>query len=213
MKKIKDYSLYLVTSEEYSKGRSSLEIASLAIQGGVDIIQMREKEKSSQELIRLGKELAAVCAKNGVTFIVNDYPSLAEEVGADGVHLGQEDIKKYSIKEVRKTLGKSKIVGVSTHSLSQFEEANKQDFDYIAFGPIFPTKTKEYWIGTEGIQKVLETSLKPVVFIGGINPGNMDEILKTGARSIAVIRSIIQAENITEAAQELKDKINAYKKG
>lgn len=213
MKKIKDYSLYLVTSEEYSKGRSSLEIASLAIQGGVDIVQMREKEKSSQELIKLGKELAAVCAKNGVTFIVNDYPSLAEEVGADGVHLGQEDIKKYSIKEVRKTLGKSKIIGVSTHSLSQFEEANKQDFDYIAFGPIFPTKTKEYWIGTEGIQKVLETSLKPVVFIGGINQGNMDEILKMGARSIAVIRSIIQAENITEAAQELKDKINAYKKG
>ena len=97
MQKIKEYSLYLIITEEYGRGRSALEIARAAIAGGVDIIQMREKNKPRPELIELGKKLSDLCRDNGVIFIVNDDPEIAKETGADGVHLGQEDIKKHSV--------------------------------------------------------------------------------------------------------------------
>ncbi|MEN6487375.1 MAG: thiamine phosphate synthase, partial [Smithella sp.] len=175
-----DNSLYLVLSEEYGGALPLLRIAEQAIAGGVDILQMREKYKSHEELINLGKRLASLCKKNGVTFIVNDDPLLAKTVEADGVHLGQEDIRQYPINLVRQIIGKDKIIGLSTHSLEQFRLANQMDVDYLAFGPIFSTKTKNYHIGTGDVSKVLQTALKPVVFIGGINTDNLDVLLAAG---------------------------------
>ncbi len=147
MKVIKDYSLYLVASQEYAGGREIFDVAKEAVEGGVDILQMREKQKPREELVKLGVRLAGLCGKSGVTFIVNDDPYLAGEIGADGVHLGQEDLKKHPLSETRRVLGKGKMIGVSTHSYEEFKGANGADFDYIAFGPIFPTKTKDYFIG------------------------------------------------------------------
>ena len=154
MSKIKGRNLYLVLSEECGKGRPAAEIARLAIAGGIDMLQMREKDKSSDELLSLGGELCRICRGASVKFIVNDDPLLAKEVNADGVHLGQEDLKKHSLEETRKLLGAKKIIGISTHSFEQFKKANEEDFDYIAFGPVFPTKTKDYFIGTKDIGKV-----------------------------------------------------------
>ncbi len=114
MQKIKNYSLYLVISEEYGNGRSALEIAASAIAGGVDIIQMREKDKPREELVRLGRELSLLCRERGVKFIVNDDPLIAKETDADGVHLGQDDIRRSPIRKVRELLGPDKIIGVST---------------------------------------------------------------------------------------------------
>jgi len=205
--KINDYSLYLVISEEYGLSRSAVEIASLAISGGVDIIQMREKSKDRDKLVKLACELSSLCEKKRVIFIVNDDPLIARESNASGVHLGQEDTLKYSITEARNIIGKSKIIGVSTHSLAQLNRADKEDVDYIAYGPIFPTKTKDYFLGAKDIKEVLKIAKKPVVFIGGINLSNLGEILKQGAKNIAVIRGIIQAEDIIGRARNFKDRL------
>ncbi len=208
MRKIRDYSLYLVISEEYAYGKSALEIAEAAITGGVDIIQMREKNKPRQKLVELGAGLSRLCKDKGVIFIVNDDPIIAKEAGADGVHLGQGDRERYPIDKVRKMLGKDRIIGLSTHSIGQFERANIEDVDYIAFGPIFPTKTKDYCIGLDGVKKVLEISTKPIFFIGGIDLSNIDGLLEEGARNIALIRGITEAADITSAAREFEGLIN-----
>lgn len=208
MKTIKDRSLYLVISEECCKGRGAIEIAEQAIAGGVDIVQMREKNKSLQELVKLGKDLAAVCKSKGAMFIVNDDPMLVHRVGADGVHLGQEDINRFPLTRSRDILGQEKTIGISASSRAQFEKANEEDFDYIAFGPIFPTTLKDHHIGTDDIEYVMKIARKPVFFIGGINMANIGEILIRGGQNIAVIRAITEAGDIRSGARQLKDKIH-----
>lgn len=199
--------LYLVITEEYGRGRSAAEIAGKAAAGGVDMLQMREKKKPRGELVKLGRRLRTICAKAHVKFIVNDDPILAKKVKADGVHLGQEDLSAYPLKKARKILGPDSIIGVSTHSLKQFTKANREGFDYIAFGPIFPTKTKSYFIGTRDVEKVLKAASKPVFFIGGINMANIDKLLSCGAKNIALIRAILEADNIKKSAAGFKKKL------
>lgn len=211
MKKIKDHSLYLIISEEYGCGRSAIEIADIAITGGVDMIQMREKNKPREELIRLGRELAGLSKKSGGIFIVNDDPVLAMEAGADGVHLGQEDLKKIPLNKAREIMERDKIVGVSTHSVKEFEKANADDVDYIAYGPIFTTKTKDYFLGTADVKEVLRIARKPVFLIGGINLSNIDELLAKGAKNIALIRGITESEDVLSAARGFKEKVMGQK--
>jgi thiamine-phosphate pyrophosphorylase len=210
MRSIKDHSLYLVISEECCMGKNPVEIAELAIAGGVDIVQMREKNKSLQELVKLGTDLAAVCKSKGAMFIVNDDPMLAQRVGADGVHLGQEDMDRFPLTRARDILGHEKTVGISTTSRAQFDKANAlgEDVDYIAFGPIFPTTLKDHHIGTDDIEYVMKTARRPVFFIGGINLANIDEILSRGGRNIAVIRAITESGDIRAGSRRLKDKID-----
>jgi thiamine-phosphate pyrophosphorylase len=207
MFKINDYSLYLVISEEYGLGRGALEIARQAISGGVDMIQMREKHKQKDELLELACGLSNLCRENGVLFIVNDDPLLANESGACGVHLGQEDLQKYSIAKTREVMGRDKIIGVSTHSVAELKKADKEDVDYIAYGPIFPTKTKNYFLGTKDMKEVLEIAVKPVFFIGGIQLSNLDELIEEGAKNIAVIRDIVEAEDIVSRTKSFKDRL------
>ena len=208
MLKINDYSLYLVISEEFGLGKSPLEIAKLAIAGGVDIIQMREKNKPQDELLKLASALSKLCREKHVTFIVNDSPHIAKESNANGVHLGQIDKKKYSLPEARRIVGSNRLIGVSTHSLAELKEASSDnDVDYIAYGPVFQTQAKNYFLGTCDIREALKIAKKPVVFIGGINLSNLDGILAEGAKTIAVIRGIIQAEYITAQARSFKDRL------
>lgn len=208
MCKINDYSLYLVISEECAFGRRSESIASEAISGGVDIIQMREKNKTRKELLTLGAALSNLCKESNKLFIVNDNAYIAKEVEAAGVHLGQEDIQKFSISSTRKIIGTKAIIGLSTHCFKQFEEANNNEkINYIAFGPVFPTKTKNYFIGTKEIEKVLEKAVKPVFFIGGINLSNTDGLLNLGAKNIALIRGILEAKNIKAQSAAFKKKL------
>ncbi len=210
MKHINDYSLYLVTSQEYSAGRSSFEVAQAAIDGGVDIIQMREKNLSRQDLIKLGKKLAKLSKKGNIAFIANDDPFIALEIDADGVHLGQEDLKRYSIDKTREILGRDKLIGLSTHSLEEVAYANKLDINYIAFGPLFTTKTKTYSISTKDVTKAVALSKFPVVGIGGINKDNIKEVLNLGAKNIALIRGITESKDIAAKVKELKRIITSY---
>lgn len=212
-RKIGDHSLYLIITEEYGQSRGALEIAELAIAGGVDLIQMREKNKAYRELVGLGKGLAGLCKKHDVTFIVNDDPILAEELNADGVHLGQEDMLSCPSVRAREILGRDKIIGVSTHSPEQFKKANEEDVDYIAYGPIFYTKTKDYFIGTGDISHVMKIAARPVFFIGGIDLSNIDRVLKEGARNIAVLRGIPEADDITRRTREFKERLTALMEG
>ncbi|MBP7088128.1 MAG: thiamine phosphate synthase [Candidatus Omnitrophica bacterium] len=208
---IGNYQLYLVTSQKHSQKETTLKIAQKAIAGGIDIIQLREKTLKEPEIIKLGRKLSTLCQKSNIVFIVNDNPYIAKEVNADGVHLGQEDIKRYPLKETKKILGKDKIVGLSTHSLEEVKKANSYGIDYIAFGPIFKTKTKNYFIGTVDIPKVLKISKFPVFFIGGINYHNIENLLKLGAKNIAMIREITQSNNISQKVKELKSIMSKYK--
>ncbi len=208
MVKIKDHSLYLVISAEYGRGRTAEEIARLAIAGGVDLIQLREKNKVSAEIIETARKLAALCRKAGVLFIVNDDPRLASEAGADGVHLGQEDLKRVTIDEARDIVGRNKIIGISTSSLEEVEAANLADVDYIAFGPVFRTTIKDNCVGTKDVERVLKLSRHAVFFIGGINLSNVGELLAKSAKNISLIRAILEADDITAMTKNLKTKLN-----
>ena len=207
MRNISSGSLYLVISEGCDTAKPAFEIAENAISGGVDIIQMREKNKSVAELIKLGKELSGLCKNAGVKFIVNDDPDLAKKVGACGVHMGQGDIRQCPVSRARTILGKDKIIGISTHSYEEFKKANEEDVDYIAFGPIFKTKTKDYFIGTGDIKKILKVNRKPVFFIGGINLSNVGSLIKMGVKNIAIIRAIAGASDIESTARKFKEAI------
>ncbi len=211
MKRIEDYNLYLVLSSEYANGRPVLDIAKNALDAGVDILQMREKNISERGLIALGKGLLLLCREFNTPFIVNDDPYLARDLNADGLHLGQEDIKRYPLSNARKILGPDKIIGISTHSIEEFKQANSDDFNYIAFGPIFPTKTKDFFLGTDDIKEVLGIAIKPVIFIGGISLANIDFLFRKGVKNIAVIRAITESDNITTAVENLRNKISLYK--
>ena len=204
--KIKNGSLYLLVSAKYGRGRSPAEITKAAIAGGVDMIQMREKDRLSSELLDEASAIRAICRKNKITFVVNDDPMLAKKVDADGVHLGQGDAKLYTVNEARAILGKDKLIGLSTGSIEEVRLASNEDIDYIGFGPVFPTKEKIGCVGTGDIEKVLAIAKKPVFFIGGINISNIDELVTKGAKNIAVIRAILESEDITSAARVLKDK-------
>lgn len=207
MKTIKDRSLYLVIGEECCAGRSLLETAEKAIAGGVDIVQMREKKKSLQELVKIGKDLSLLCKRMGAMFIVNDNPMLTQRIGADGVHLGQEDLERFPLMTVRDIIGPEKIIGISTGSRAQFEKANETDADYIAFGPVFETPLKEGPVGTGDIEYLMRIAKKPVFFIGGISLDNIDDILSKGGRNVAVIRAITQARDVTSNVRKLKNRL------
>lgn len=209
MDKIDSRSLYLIITEEFGRGRTGVEIARKAIAGGVDIIQMREKNKPHDELVAKGKALLAVCREAGVPFIVNDDPRLAGEIGADGVHLGQEDIKQFSVKAAREMLGKDSIIGISAGSLDQLKEARRFNVDYIGFGPVFHTRIKEGSVNKDDIKKAVGSTRTPIFFIGGIDLHTVDTVIAGGGRRIAVITAIMESEDIEGAARRLKKKLDS----
>jgi thiamine-phosphate pyrophosphorylase len=196
--------LYVITESGISKGRSNEEIVKEAIAGGAEIIQLREKDLDKNKIKNEAIRLLKICRENNVLFIVNDYVDVALEIGADGVHLGQTDM---SISEARKVCRNKLIIGLSTHSVEQAIKADKEDVDYITIGPIYKTRAKDFTVGTEIIKEVVSKVEKPVIAIGGINKNNIDEVLKQGIKSVAVISAVVSAENVKEAAKKLVQKI------
>lgn len=210
-KRIRPHSLYLVLSGEYlPAGRGHLTAARSAIEGGVDVIQLREKDMPRGELVGLGAEMAAMCSAAGVIFIVNDDPVLAVECRADGVHVGQEDIRRMPVREIRKIVGNDRLIGLSTHSPGEYLEASKEDLDYIAYGPVFPTRTKHYYVGIENVGGIASSAEKPTVFIGGIDTDNVTELVSRGANIAAAIRSIIGSDDIAATVRMFKKKLGAH---
>ena len=196
-----DFDLYLVTDPMVDH----LAAVRGAIAGGIKIIQLRDKGASKKQLLKWAKKIRKLTAKAGVTFIMNDYLAIARVVDADGVHLGQEDLKRGSIAKTRRKLGRDKIIGVSTHNMGQALQAVKSGADYIAVGPIFatPTKPSAKPVGLELLRKVLRQVKIPVVAIGGINSTNIYSVSKAGCRRVAVIRAVLKKKNIKKAVKDL----------
>ncbi|HKQ88344.1 MAG TPA: thiamine phosphate synthase [Candidatus Acidoferrales bacterium] len=169
---------------------------------GVSLIQLRDKRATTARLCAQSRELAAVLCPAGVRFIVNDRPDIAVIAGASGVHVGQDDLPP---EDARSVVGPSRWVGVSTHNLTQFREANATSADYIAVGPIFPTASKENpdpVVGLELLREVRKLTTKPLVAIGGITLERAPDVFRAGADSVAVIRDLLCADNPAERARE-----------
>ncbi|XJZ28844.1 thiamine phosphate synthase [Bacillota bacterium Lsc_1132] len=186
------------------------EVLEEAIAGGVTFFQFREKGKGAltgKAKYELAKELQQVCRNHGIPFIVNDDIELAIELGADGVHVGQDD---EPVETVRSKIG-DKILGVSAHTVEEVQVAIEQGADYLGIGPIFPTSTKEDAKPVQGTALLRELRTKgfnmPIVGIGGITPENASMVMEAGADGVSVITAISLAHNITEAARQLKNKV------
>ena len=203
---MRDFRLYVIIDKKFAKARDLVYIAGEAIAGGADVIQLRDKESAAGEIVEAGRAIRKAIGKNKVAFIVNDRPDIALAVGADGVHLGQDDMP---VMAARSILGKDKIIGLSTHSLEQAAEAQNSGADYIGVGPVFSTPTKPGYkaVGLELIKKVKNISRVPFVVIGGIDESNIDDVIAAGGSRVAVVRAVCAAEDIREAAKRLKDKL------
>ena len=169
---------------------------------GVRLLQYRNKAASSAALLRDSREIAEVCADKGVTFLVNDRADVALLAGADGVHVGQDDLP---VEHARKVVGSGKYVGISTHNLEQFQRAAESSADYIAVGPIFSTTSKENpdaVVGFELLRQVRARTKKPIVAIGGITLERAAEVIEAGADCVAVLSDIMRAADPSARARQ-----------
>ena len=182
------------------------EIVTIVLSSGVRWIQYREKDKSRRDIYREAFILRKLTNEFGAVFIVNDYTDIVLAVNADGVHLGQKDLP---LKEARKILGKGKIIGVSTHCAEEAIAAETGGADYIGFGPIFHTETKDAGKpkGITSLREIKKLIKIPVIAIGGINTENLESVIDSGADAVAVSSGMIQgniADNVTRLLNILK---------
>lgn len=207
-----DLSLYLVTRRESLSLEAFYNVVLEAVEGGVSIVQLREKGTALAEFAELGKGILDILRPKGVPLIINDSIELALAIGADGVHLGQGDA---SVVKARKLLGPKAIIGLSIETLEQARAAESLDLDYIAASPVFATPTKtdtaKPW-GLEGLSELCRSTKFPVVSIGGINLGNIEDIVHAGSAGVAVVSAIIDAPSPQKAARELLIKIEGARK-
>jgi thiamine-phosphate pyrophosphorylase len=194
--------LYAIIDSQALGGRSHIETASQLIRGGAKAIQLRDKLSSRGELLSIAQQLKNLCSEHGVLFIINDYLDIALATGADGLHLGQEDLP---IPLARRLLPIDIILGCSVNTVDQATTAESDGADYIAVGSIYPTLSKETAkvVGLERLRQIRQAVSLPLVAIGGINKDNAAEVSAAGADAVAVISAVLQTKNIEEAAREI----------
>lgn len=205
MKPITDARLYGIVDFGYVAEHAVADVAAKLLSGGVDILQLRAKGAPLDVITAAAKKIIPLCQAAGVPFILNDYPELAVELGADGVHIGQDDGAIY---EVRSRIGKNMIIGRSTHSLQQAKQALADGADYIGFGPLFPTPTKAGRPAI-GLHEVAEMEREvgskiPAFCIGGIKMENLTEVLAAGAKRCVIVSQLLTAPDIQKATAEAK---------
>jgi thiamine-phosphate diphosphorylase len=196
--------LYVITDERLGKGRSHSEQARLALVGGAQVIQLRNKSRDTGELLPVAREIAGLCHAAGALFIVNDRVDLAVAAGADGVHLGQTDLP---ISSARAILGPEKLIGISVENEEQVLRA-AEGADYLGVGAIYGSATKTdagNAVGPEQITRFRRISALPIVAIGGITGERVPEVRAAGADSVAVISAVVAADDPEAAARELSE--------
>jgi len=201
------YELYVITDPTLAVGRSHEEIARLAIEGGADAIQLRDKKCDKQDLVVTGRRMRKVTQDANVLFVVNDWLDVALSCGADGVHLGQSDLQ---VHEARARAPHEFIIGASVSCSAEAILAVEQGADYVAASPVFPTASKPdagAACGIAGIRQIKRAVDVPVVAIGGITLNNVRDVLEAGADEIAVISAVVAQPDITRAAREMKKRI------
>jgi thiamine-phosphate pyrophosphorylase len=200
---IVDFDLYLVTDRTQARGRDLLVVLEQALQGGVRAVQLREKDLSAGELFVLAEKTRKLCQRYDALLFVNDRVDVALAVEADGVQLGTASIP---IEAARELLGPRKIIGASTHSLGEANEAVEHGADFILFGPVYFTPSKASYgspQGLEALKKIVEKISLPVYAIGGIKLDNIEGVRRTGVRGVALISAVMSAKNPAEATQNI----------
>ena len=204
-----DYSLYLVTDRTLSLGRSTVEVVRAAIRGGVSCVQLREKGCSTREFLAEARLLKARLAGTGVPLFINDRLDVALAVGADGVHLGQNDLP---IADARRLVGNRMIIGISAESVADAVRAEAEGADYIGASPVFTTPTKTDTappLGLDGLRAIRRAVRLPLVAIGGIDADNAAQVLRAGADGLAVVSAIVSAPCPRTAAAGLRQRIQS----
>jgi thiamine-phosphate pyrophosphorylase len=195
--------VYVITDEQLCPGRTHLDIARAAIEGGARIVQIRDKTATDRRFYEAALAVRELTSAAGALLIVNDRVHIAAAVGADGINIGQTDIPPSA---ARKVLGAGKIVGVSADSLKQALQAEQDGADYVGFGPVFPTGTKPDAgpvSGLETLKQVCESVHIPVVAIGGIGLGNIASVVASGAACAAVVSAVCCTDDMASATQAL----------
>jgi thiamine-phosphate pyrophosphorylase len=194
MKPITDCRLYGILDTGYVPAESMASMARSLIEGGIDILQLRAKRETPEAILLMAREIASICRQAGTPFILNDYPALVRESGADGAHIGQDDM---SVEEARRLAGPDALIGKSTHSLEQAIATAAELPDYLGFGPLFATPTKPDYrpIGMTEIREVQDRVALPVFCIGGIKESNLPEVIAGGARRVVIVSDLLQASD------------------
>ena len=195
--------LHILTDIVLQNRFSHMELAKLAIRGGADTIQFRHKSGSTGEMIQVAGDVKQVCAERGVTFIVNDRVDVAIASGADGVHLGQDD---FPIPLARELLGKGWIIGGSAATMEEARKCLSEGADYVGFGPVYPTTSKDDAGPVSGIsilKGVVETIPLSIIAIGGVSAENAAEVMEAGAHGIAVISAVCCQQDPEQATRAL----------
>lgn len=196
--------LYVLTDRDLSRGRSDREIVEAAIAGGATAIQLRWKTGTLSEALEVGRELREICSRAGVLFIVNDRVDLALALNADGVHLGEHDLPP---REARRIAGDRLLIGYSPPTLTEAIQAERMGVDYLGVGPVFVTSTKAdagLPVGTDRIREVTRLVSIPVVGVGGISSSNAPDVIMAGADGVAVISSVVAADDVRDATYRLR---------
>ena len=199
----KDLLLYAVTDRHWLNGRTLVDVVKESLDGGVTMIQLREKSLDEGKFLEEAKELQALCRERHVPFIVNDNVDIAKAMDADGVHVGQDDMAAL---DARAKLGLDKLIGVSAHTVEEALLAEKQGADYLGVGAVFPTSSKSDVgeMSYETLKAICKAVSIPVVAIGGISGENVGKLAGSGICGVAVISAIYAAKDVKAAAADLK---------
>ena len=198
-----DWSLYLVTDSRQSKGRSNLEIIRSAVRGGVTIVQLREKDMTTRELLEEGGRIKELLDNHHVLFLINDRVDVALALDADGVHLGKNDMP---VTTARDLLGDDKIIGMSVEHPDEVESVVASGADYVAASPIYTTPTKpelETGLGLTGLREIRGRTALPLIAIGGMNLQTAADVITAGADGVAVVSAIVAADDAEDATRKI----------
>lgn len=195
--------LYAVSDSRWLNGRTIEEVVQEAIEGGITMLQLRDKNSTEDEIISDAEKLLPICKKAGIPLIINDYPEIAKKCGADGVHLGLSD---GSIENARKLLGDYAIIGATAHNLEEAKSAEKAGADYLGVGAAFGSSTKKN-ASNFNIEDYLEITSNvsiPVVAIGGINSDNISKLNGFGLAGVAVVSAIFDSDDVKKSAEKMR---------
>jgi thiamine-phosphate pyrophosphorylase len=208
-----DPTLYLVTDPDLGGGRSLIDVVAAAVQGGVTLVQLRDKRAEGRALLEQARALKTVLDAAGVPLLINDRVDIALAAGAAGCHLGQTDLPAAA---ARALLGPDAILGVSMDAVDQARGVDPEDIDYVAYGPFAATTTKPDAgppIGAAGLAAVRRLTALPLVAIGGVHEGNLGAAIGAGADGIAVVSAIMAAGDPQAASRHLRGMIDAARRG
>lgn len=203
------FRLYIVTDRQQTAGRSLEEVLVAAARGGAGAVQLREKDLSARELYALGARLQEALAPYHVPLLINDRLDVALALDAAGVHLAGHSLPTA---QARRVLGPHKLLGVSTHSVEEAQQAAAEGADFVVFGPVFATPSKLAYGPPQGMQlltSVVRQVTIPVLAIGGIDQTNLPQVLHTGAYGVAMIRAVLAAPDACAATRQLRASLNA----